>query len=94
VVRLDNQPWDRATVVDERRLEAVMADERGQRQRKRESRGGGREATKVEARVGLPGSRQEVTTILAVDERCVMNERRQWQQTRGEDLVARWLADE
>ena len=60
-----NQPRDRAMVVDKRRLDAAMADERGQWRRKREGSdsSGGREAIKVEARGGLPGSRREVTTI-------------------------------
>jgi hypothetical protein len=31
-------------------------------------------------------SRQETTTALMVDERCVVGKRRQWWQTRGNDL--------
>jgi hypothetical protein len=52
-----------------------MADERGQQQWMREGDGGGREATKVEARGGPPGSRQEAMPASVVDERYVVGKR-------------------
>ena len=90
-LRLANQPQDRATAVDEKRQwrmreRATAADERGQRRRMREGKGGGQEVMKAGARDGLPGGRREATTSSAVDERCVVGERRWWQLTRGNDF--------
>ena len=62
VVRLDNQPQDRATATDERRQEVAKADERGRRRLTRVNEIGGkrwpgRRQTRGNARFG---GRQEV----------------------------------
>ena len=46
-----------------------------------------REVMKAGARGGLPGGRQEAMTALAVDERCIVGERRWWQLMKADDVV-------
>ena len=55
--------------------------------REREGDGGVREVMKAGARGGLPGDRQEARTALAVDERCIVGERRWWQLMKADDVV-------